>query len=164
MRHPAWAFSLKLMPDPRAVRNRANAQRSTGPTSPEGKERSSQNSAKHGLSRRSPCPAFSSGADAEAAFNEAQHQAGLLLNDLGRLSSPTMQALCEGVGGVDVHINLQALCEEDILAKMRETVVRLEKLDRYRTPRLRAWLKSCSGSERQQDQALDPSLRRPSSK
>lgn len=136
------------MPDPRAVRNRANAQRSTGPTSPEGKERSSQNSAKHGLSRRSPCPAFSSGADAEEAFNEAQHQAGLLLNDLGRLSSPTMQALCE----------------EDILAKMRETIVRLEKLDRYRTPRLRAWLKSCSGSERQQDQALDPSLRRPRSK
>lgn len=130
MRHPAWEFSLKLMSDPRAVRNRANAQLSTGPKSPEGKERASQNSAKHGLSSRSLSPVCSSGADAHEAFKEAQHQAGILLNELGRLSNPAMQTLSE----------------QDVLARMRETIVRLERLDRYRTPRLRAWLKHCAGN------------------
>ncbi len=38
-----------LTPDERAIKNRANAQKSTGPNTPEGKHRSSKNSLKHGL-------------------------------------------------------------------------------------------------------------------
>jgi hypothetical protein len=41
--------------------NRANAQHSTGPTTPEGKERSRQNSLKHGFFARQPLPAGEQG-------------------------------------------------------------------------------------------------------
>ena len=51
--------SVTEFPSDHPNQNRLNAQKSTGPTSPQGKRRVSQNATKHGLSSTripSPCP------------------------------------------------------------------------------------------------------------
>jgi len=60
----------KVVSDKKLAANRANAQHSTGAKTPEGKQRSAQNSRKHGFFARQPLPAGQKGDDLWAAYRD----------------------------------------------------------------------------------------------
>lgn len=115
-----------LLSRTRAEINRDNAKRSTGPQSTEGKSRSAKNSTRHGLSKVP--KGLVNNLDASlSAFSESEAYAKLVFERAG-------------LGFEGAHLSGVAcdVCLENLLA----CILELERLDRYRTPRLRTFLRA----------------------
>lgn len=120
----------------RTLRNRENAKSSTGPRSAAGKERSSKNATRHGLAKPSGKAADlftgSSAVNALEAryadFAQAETEAHILLQKL--------EAAMAAPESSDDNSDRER-------AEVEAFLVGLARLERYRTPRLRAWLKIC---------------------
>lgn len=115
--------------DRRARANRVNARSSTGPKSPEGKRIAALNSTKHGLSRAPGHAEATDTAACEIAFLEVEHLARQALERLAlhSLVSPS---------------DLDNLDHTARIAQIHAAISTLVKLERYRTPRYRAWVQS----------------------
>ena len=124
----------------RLDRNRRNAAASTGPRSMAGKARAARNATKHGLSAHGPdaISEEASHADAAAAafeqFDRAERQALAILADLSAALSRA--SVADGSGQSD---------------EIGQTLIRLQRLERYRHPRLLRWLKSVA-----EDRSAEP--------
>ena len=116
------------MSERRNCANRVNAQRSTGPRSHAGKTISSKNAFKHGLTcgRRID---LSDPVGCEAAFRAAEICAAGALSRLA--SSLGLPLAADDRAGACDPVEIWSAVQE------------LEALERYRTPRLKAWLQHC---------------------
>ena len=117
------------MSERRVCANQGNARLSTGPKSLQGKQASAENALTHGLSRaRQGTPGVGL-QDCEAAFLEVEEHAHQALGRLGLLL-------------IVQPDDLETLDSRRRLEEISDAIAALEKLERYRTPRFRAWVKS----------------------
>lgn len=122
------------MSERRVCANRGNARLSTGPKSLEGKRVSASNAVKHGLSRAGRVSRAADRQGCEAAFLEAEELAQQGFKRLGSLLILEPE-------------ELERLDHGRRLEEISDAIAALEKLDRYRTPRFRAWVKSLPGQD-----------------
>ena len=130
-----------MVADRRASTNRANARLSTGPRSWEGKQASAKNAIKHGLSRAIKGAQAADSLDCECAFVEVEQHARRAFDRLAL-------ALNEN------HQDIAALDWDERMCRINAAISILEKLERYRAPRFRAWVK-CLEKTQVQPPTLD---------
>lgn len=128
--------------DDRASINRANAAKSTGPRSVQGKAIAARNSITHGLSAKS-CPG---GTSFSGVTQDGQAPSSGSWEDFRRVEGVAAALLDQLARWQDQAAGSEA-------SPLRSTTERLEaldgivdelrRLDRYRTPRQRAWIKTC---------------------
>jgi len=135
--------------------NRANALKSTGPRTAEGKRRSSQNNRRHGYRSSAPLPV-----PEDPAFS-ALHQA--LLDDL-QPSGPEDQLLVQDVALAHYHLHRLQELEVAALAAIPDPVAALTTMGtflRYRAPfehRSRKALRRLAGSATRNETRPNPIL------
>lgn len=115
------------MSERQILANRANARLSTGPRSNNGKSTSAKNAVKHGLSRK-PLDQW----QAANAFNDCKA-------DLLETESCAHKLFTRLQDQTEIDKSHPRSTQQAIL-EISTTIRALEMLERYRTPRLRAWL------------------------
>lgn len=115
------------MSNPRIAANRANAQLSTGPRSAAGKSRSRMNAVKHGFATRDVL------GDPLEEFRAVQRWGWACLQEAERRLNASMEPSW-GQSNADLA--------DPLPGEVLEALHALGRVDRYRRPRLRAWLKT----------------------